>query len=87
MTTTSNSTAYGRSVSDFDSEIRGTLHRLADLDSKTAGYLKILAFILHRVAMADNNHNRVSCGQRRGALVVTARRRGRVVLSSSDPTD
>jgi len=55
MTTTSNSTAYGRSVSDFASEIRGTLHRLADLDSKTAGYLKILAFILHRVAMADNN--------------------------------
>ncbi len=54
MTTTSNSTADGSAVSDFTSEVRRALSRLDELDRETAGYLKILAFILHRVAMADN---------------------------------
>jgi len=54
MTTTSNSTADGSAVPDFASEVRRALARLDELDRETAGYLKILAFILHRVAMADN---------------------------------
>ena len=54
MTTTSNSTADSSAVSDFTSAVRRALSRLDELDRETAGYLKILAFILHRVAMADN---------------------------------
>jgi len=57
MTTTSNSTTDGSAVSDFAGEIRRALNRLDELDRETAGYLKILAFILHRVAMADNEVN------------------------------
>lgn len=35
--------------------IRQSLARLNDLDHETAGYLKTLAFILHRVAAADQH--------------------------------
>lgn len=35
--------------------IRRSLARLNDLDDETAGYLKTLAFILHRVAAADRH--------------------------------
>ena len=40
--------------SDFAREIRDTLNRLEELNRETAGYLKTLAFILHRVAIADD---------------------------------
>ena len=39
-------------------EIRDTLNRLEELNRETAGYLKILAFILHRVAIADDEVSR-----------------------------
>ena len=44
--------------SNFADEIRGTLNRLEELNRETAGYLKTLAFILHRVAMADDELSR-----------------------------
>jgi tellurite resistance protein len=40
--------------SNLAEEIRATLNRLEELNRETAGYLKILAFILHRVAIADD---------------------------------
>lgn len=49
-----NSDSNGRSSSDFSSQIRSILARLDELNRETAGYLKTLAFILHRVAKADN---------------------------------
>ena len=50
-----NSDSTGRhSSSDFSSQIRSTLARLDALDRETSGYLKTLAFILHRVAKADH---------------------------------
>jgi uncharacterized tellurite resistance protein B-like protein len=55
MTTTSHTKTGESGTSDFTSEIRGTLNRLKKLDCETAGYLKTLAFVLHRVAMADND--------------------------------
>lgn len=54
MTTSSGSSARGTDSPDYASEIRGILQRLEELDRETAGYLKTLAFILHRVANADN---------------------------------
>jgi tellurite resistance protein len=42
----------------FADEIRNTLNRLEELNRETAGYLKTLAFILHRVAMADDELSR-----------------------------
>ena len=42
------------SSSDFAGQVRSTLARLDELDRETAGYLKTLAFILHRVAQADD---------------------------------
>ncbi len=54
MDTPASPTPGGRSDTDVAGEIRGILHRLAKLDRETAGYLKMLAFILHRVAMADD---------------------------------
>ena len=54
MTTPSRSTTSDRAITDFTSDIRATLNRLEELNRETAGYLKILAFILHRVAQADN---------------------------------
>ena len=42
------------STSDFAGQVRNTLGRLDELDRQTAGYLKTLAFILHRVAQADD---------------------------------
>lgn len=40
--------------SKFAEEIRDILNRLEELNRETAGYLKVLAFILHRVAIADD---------------------------------
>lgn len=54
MTTDLDATPGRIEASDFTNEIRGTLNRLDELDRETAGYLKALAFILHRVAKADN---------------------------------
>jgi len=55
MTTTLHTTNGESGTSDFTSEIRGALNRLDALNRETADYLKALAFILHRVAMADND--------------------------------
>ena len=57
MNTTVTPTPSDRSRRDVAGEIRGVLQRLAELDRETAGYLKMLAFILHRVAMADDAIN------------------------------
>ena len=40
---------------DLTSGIRSTLDQLDDLDSETAGYLNCLAFVLQRVAAADEH--------------------------------
>lgn len=55
MTNTTHSRSAEGDIVDFTNEIRGALTRLDKLDRETAGYLKALAFILHRVAMADND--------------------------------
>jgi uncharacterized tellurite resistance protein B-like protein len=55
MTTTSRIPTDQSETPDFTGEIRDTLNRLDELNRETAGYLKTLAFILHRVAMADND--------------------------------
>jgi uncharacterized tellurite resistance protein B-like protein len=52
MITNSDSTIG--SSSDYSGQIRSILARLDELNRETAGYLKTLAFILHRVAKADN---------------------------------
>jgi uncharacterized tellurite resistance protein B-like protein len=44
--------------SNIAEEIRDTLKRLEELNRETAGYLKTLAFILHRVALADDELSR-----------------------------
>lgn len=54
MTATSHTTNSESETSDITSEIRRALSRLETLNRETADYLKALAFILHRVAMADN---------------------------------
>ena len=54
MITTPGSTTDGSGGSDYADEIRDTLERLEQLDRETAGYLKTLAFVLHRVANADD---------------------------------
>ena len=54
MTTTTQPGFDDNPPSDFAKEIRGTLNRLEELNHETAGYLKTLAFILHRVAIADD---------------------------------
>lgn len=55
MTTNLHATPATSETSDYTDEIRGTLKRLEELNRETAGYLKTLAFILHRVAIADGN--------------------------------
>ena len=55
MTTTPRTPIDDSGTSDLTNEIRDTLDRLDELNRETAGYLKTLAFILHRVAVADNN--------------------------------
>jgi uncharacterized tellurite resistance protein B-like protein len=55
MTTTSHTTNSESETSDIASEIRRALNRLEALNRETADYLKALAFILHRVAMADDH--------------------------------
>lgn len=55
MTFQPDSTPRGTTSPGFADEIRSTLTRLDALDRKTAGYIKALACILHRVAMADND--------------------------------
>lgn len=55
MTTTSHTSAGESGTSDVNREIRDALNRLEELNRETADYLKALAFILHRVAMADDD--------------------------------
>ena len=55
MSTTLHTTPGGDGTADSTHEIRTALNRLDALDRETAGYLKTLAFILQRVAMADND--------------------------------
>ena len=55
MTTRVNTGVHEAAHSDLAEEIRDTLKRLEELNRETAGYLKTLAFILHRVAIADND--------------------------------
>ena len=43
------------SHTDVTTAIRGTLNQLDDLDRETAGYLNSLAFVLQRVAAADED--------------------------------
>ena len=54
MTTTSHTTTGESGIADINREIRDALNRLETLNRETADYLKALAFILQRVAMADN---------------------------------
>jgi uncharacterized tellurite resistance protein B-like protein len=54
MTTTTHRGFDESASSNFAEEIRDALNRLEELNRETAGYLKTLAFILHRVAMADD---------------------------------
>ena len=54
MATTRDTKAGESGTSDITVEIRRALNRLEKLNRETADYLKALAFILHRVAMADN---------------------------------
>jgi len=54
MTTTSHATTGESGTSNINREIRDALNRLETLNRETADYLKALAFILQRVAMADN---------------------------------
>jgi uncharacterized tellurite resistance protein B-like protein len=55
MTVPTGSTPHDTPSSGIADEIRRTLARLDLLDQKTAGYIKALACILHRVAMADDD--------------------------------
>ena len=55
MTTTSKTTPNESGTSNFTDKIRDALDRLDALNRETSDYLKALAFILHRVAMADND--------------------------------
>jgi len=57
MTSTRHQSDLG-TPSDVAEEIRQTLNRLEELNRATAGYLKTLAFILHRVAIADEELSR-----------------------------
>ena len=54
MTTTRDTKTGESGTSDITVEIRRALNRLETLNRETADYLKALAFISHRVAMADN---------------------------------
>ncbi len=55
MTTNLHAAPGKNGASGFADEVRRTLNRLNELDCEAAGYLKALAFILHRVAIADNS--------------------------------
>ena len=55
MATTSKTTKGDCGTSDLTSRIRDALNRLDALNRESSEYLKALAFILHRVAMADNH--------------------------------
>jgi len=57
MTSTRHESDLG-TPSNVAEEIRQTLNRLEELNRETAGYLKTLAFILHRVAIADDELSR-----------------------------
>ena len=54
MTTMRDTNTGESGTSDITVEIRRALNRLETLNRETADYLKALAFILQRVAMADN---------------------------------
>ena len=56
--TTTHHESDGRAPSNIAEEIRDTLKRLEELNRETAGYLKTLAFILYRVALADDELSR-----------------------------
>ncbi len=58
MPNTTKSIAFESSPSSVTEEIRTALRRLEELNRETAGYLKTLAFILHRVAVADDEVTR-----------------------------
>ena len=55
MTHQPSTSAEEPAQTDLTSGIRGTLSQLDDLDRETAGYLQSLAFILQRVAAADEH--------------------------------
>ena len=55
MTTPTTAQTDTASATDLATEIRQTLDRLEELDAKKGGYLKTLAFILYRVAAADQD--------------------------------
>ena len=54
MTAHTDSIPGENTPSDFADEIRNTLNRLDAIDHQKAGYIKALAFTLHRVALADD---------------------------------
>ena len=54
MTAPTDSTARESKPSELAEEIRSTLTRLEAIDRQKAGYIKALAFVLHRVALADD---------------------------------
>ncbi len=55
MPTTTSADTSRPSPTNLAAGIRDALSRINDLDRDTAGYLKTLAFILHRVAAADQH--------------------------------
>ena len=55
MTAPSDSTPGTQTRPELADEIRNTLTRLDTLDREKAGYIKTLAFILYRVALADDD--------------------------------
>ncbi len=67
VTTTSDTNPL--STSTLASGIRDALARLATFDRETADYLKALAFILHRVAAADQEVSEVEVRRMESILV------------------
>ena len=65
--TTTNTSPH--SPSNLAAGIRQSLERLASLDNETAAYIKTLAFILHRVAAADQNVSREEVSRMESILV------------------
>jgi len=58
MSRPQSSSSQETSPTDLTSGIRGALNQLDDLDRETAGYLNSLAFVLQRVAAADEDISR-----------------------------
>ena len=55
MPTATTANTHPTAPTNLASGIRRTLERIESLNHETAGFLKTLAFILHRVAAADEN--------------------------------